>query len=61
MNKLSEAFVTELLKTRARGRIRVVAQSELALGEDGKVNMRPDLVTRIAYKIRFGVLVGAFF
>jgi 5-methylcytosine-specific restriction enzyme subunit McrC len=47
MNKLFEVFVTELLRTRARGRVRVVAQSALALGEDGKVNMRPDLTIEV--------------
>jgi 5-methylcytosine-specific restriction enzyme subunit McrC len=44
MNKLFETFVTELLQVRARHGLRVAAQSELALGEDGEVNMIPDLI-----------------
>jgi 5-methylcytosine-specific restriction enzyme subunit McrC len=44
MNKLFEAFVTQILQERVDVHIRVVAQSELPLGEDDKVKMRPDLI-----------------
>jgi len=44
MNKLFEAFVTQLLESRTHESLMVVAQAPLPLGEDGKVNMRPDLL-----------------
>ena len=44
MNKLFEAFVTQVLQESTDGHIRVVEQSELPLGEDDKVKMRPDLI-----------------
>ncbi len=42
MNKLFEEFVTQILRESGDGHIRVVAQSELPLGEDDKVKMRPE-------------------
>jgi 5-methylcytosine-specific restriction enzyme subunit McrC len=44
MNKLFEAFVTQILQESALSQIRIIAQSRLALGEDEKVKMRPDLI-----------------
>jgi len=44
MNKLFEAFVTQILQENVKSHIRVVSQSELALGENDKVKMRPDLI-----------------
>ena len=47
MNNLFEKFVSRILQERVDGHIRVVEQSELALGEDGKVKMIPDLIIEL--------------
>jgi 5-methylcytosine-specific restriction enzyme subunit McrC len=44
MNKLFEAFVTQILQENMEGHIRVVPQSEFSLGKDDRVKMRPDLI-----------------
>ncbi len=44
MNKLFEAFVTEVLRERAPSRMVVRSQSQLFLGQDRRVEMRPDLL-----------------
>ncbi|MDQ3167964.1 MAG: McrC family protein [Chloroflexota bacterium] len=43
MNRLFEAFVTEVLRARAPVRTRLRSQSQLFLGHEKKVEMRPDL------------------
>ncbi len=44
MNKLFEAFVTQVLRERAPSRMVVRSQSQLFLGQDRRVEMRPDLL-----------------
>ncbi len=47
MNKLFEAFVTQLLHERAYGRLSLRTQKPVRLGRDGKVPMQPDIVLRL--------------
>ncbi len=44
MNKLFETFITEVLRERAPMGTEVRPQSQLFLGKDKKVEMRPDLM-----------------
>ena len=44
MNKLFEQFITEILREHTQGKVIVTAQSEVMLGENQKVSMRPDLL-----------------
>jgi 5-methylcytosine-specific restriction enzyme subunit McrC len=46
MNRLFEAFVTQVLRDRAPTGIAVDAQVQLYLGHEKKVHMRPDLVVK---------------
>ena len=55
MNRLFEAFITQVLRERAPLGVAVRAQSRLHLGHDKKVPMRPDLVVEVDGR---DVLVG---
>ena len=44
MNKLFEVFVTEILRTRAKGELTVSEQVELTLAENGRIPIRPDIL-----------------
>src|SRR5690606_5999067 len=55
MNRLFEAFITQVLRERAPLGVAVRAQSRLHLGYDKKVPMRPDLVVEVDGR---DVLVG---
>jgi 5-methylcytosine-specific restriction enzyme subunit McrC len=46
MNRLFEAFVTQVLRDRLRGGIAVSSQDRVYLGHDKKVLMRPDILLR---------------